>query len=109
MLNNSFGLLIEKSHFILTSFCSRKSKGIYPSCEQTAYIERLLGKTDQYANSIASEIVKDMQMATHYPPEIIDIPTAEELSASIDDLVANISTIESGGSGAGSDDTSFLD
>ncbi len=80
-----------------------------PTREQTAYVERLLGKTDQYANSIASEIVKDMQMATHYPPEIIDVPTPAELAAAIDDLVANISTIKSGGTAAAGEDTSFLD
>ncbi len=80
-----------------------------PTREQTAFVERLLGKTDQYANSIASEIVKDMQMATHYPPEIVDIPTAAELAASVDELVANISTIKSGGNPPAGEDTSFLD
>lgn len=77
--------------------------------EQTAYVERVLGKTDQYATSIAGEIVKDLQMATHYPPDIIDRPTAAELATSVDDLVANISTIKSGEASGSGDDTAFLD
>jgi intracellular multiplication protein IcmO len=77
--------------------------------EQTAYIERFMGKTDSYSNSIAGEIVKDLQMATHYPPEIVDMPTAEELAQSIDVLVSNISTIKSKQGGGVEDDTSFLD
>ena len=82
-----------------------------PTREQTAYVERVLGKTDQYATSIAGEIVKDLQMATHYPPEIIDSPTAAELTANADDLVASISTIKSGqNEDVGGEDTSaFLD
>ena len=66
-------------------------------------------KTDSYSNSIAGEIVKDLQMATHYPPEIVDMPTAEELAQSIDVLVSNIFTIKSKQGGGGEDDTSFLD
>ena len=82
-----------------------------PTREQTAYVERVLGKTDQYATSIAGEIVKDLQMATHYPPEIIDIPTAAELTAHADDLVASISTIKSGQAEdvGGEDSSAFLD
>jgi intracellular multiplication protein IcmO len=67
-----------------------------PTREQTAYVERVLGKTDQYSNSISGEIMKDIQMATHYPPELRDMPSAAELTASVDALIAGISTIKSG-------------
>ncbi len=75
--------------------------------DQSSYLEHMLGRTDAYANSIAGEIVKDLQMATHYPPEIVDSPSAEELAFSIDDLVSTISTIKS--KQGGEDMSSFLD
>lgn len=51
-----------------------------------SFVERLTGKQDQYANSIAGELVKDLQMATQYPPENIDKISSEELTAVVDDL-----------------------
>ncbi|MDQ2993927.1 MAG: phosphoesterase, partial [Pseudomonadota bacterium] len=77
--------------------------------DQAAYIERMLGQTDAYANSIAGEIVKDMQLATHYPPERIDMPTGDELAAALHELVATISTIKEEKAGGDTEDTSFLD
>lgn len=38
--------------------------------EQVAVVERLTGKIDKHANSIAEEIIKDMRTATYYPPLI---------------------------------------
>ncbi len=76
--------------------------------DQAGYIERMLGQNDAYANSISGEIVKDMQMATHYPPERTDSPTGDELAAALHQLVATIATVkeekEVGGEGS-----SFLD
>ncbi len=100
---NSILLAADREQFIqpILSFGTTR--------EQSAYVERVMGKTDQYANSIAGEIVKDMQSATHYPPEIVDAPTADDLTASVDDLVASITTIKSGSSGeVGGEDTSAL-
>jgi len=78
-----------------------------PTRDQISHVEHLLGKTDAYATSISGEIVKDLQMATHYPPEIVDSPSGEELAKGIDELVANISTIKS--KQGGEDASSFLD
>jgi intracellular multiplication protein IcmO len=41
-----------------------------PTHEQIGYIERLNGKSEQYAGNIATELIKDMQAATHYPPQV---------------------------------------
>lgn len=59
--------------------------------EKVAYAGRLDGKTEQYAGNIAVELVKDMQVATHYPPEVKVKPTGDELSASIAALAETIS------------------
>jgi intracellular multiplication protein IcmO len=59
--------------------------------DQIGYIERLLGKSEQYATNIASEIIKDMQTATHYPPTIENKPTGTELASVVDQLITNIS------------------
>ncbi len=42
-------------------------------------IERASGKMDKYAANIADEIIKDMEIATRYPPDITDRPTPMEL------------------------------
>lgn len=60
------------------------------TCEQSAYIERMLGKNEQRASGIAKEIIKDMQMATHYPPNVPEKPNAWELAEVIDDLIAHV-------------------
>lgn len=59
--------------------------------EQIGYIERLMGKSEQYSTNVASEIIKDMQSATHYPPVVEDKPTGDELAAVIGTLITNIS------------------
>jgi hypothetical protein len=43
-------------------------------------VERLYGKTEQYALNIATEFIRDMQAATLYPPNITGKPTALELT-----------------------------
>lgn len=46
-----------------------------------AVIERLSGREDKYAFSVAKEIVNDLQLATHYPPNALDKITPVELTA----------------------------
>ena len=43
------------------------------SASKLEMLERLSGKNQQHAQSIAEEIVKDMRIATHYPPDNIGI------------------------------------
>ena len=59
--------------------------------DQIGYIERMQGKGDEHAVSVAAEIVKDMQLATQYPPEVADKPAPDELVGVLDDLVSHIS------------------
>lgn len=58
--------------------------------EQSVNIERLLGKNESHAVSIAKEIAKDMQLATHYPPQISGKPSGVELGMLLDGLVDKI-------------------
>lgn len=75
--------------------------------EQIGYIERVLGKSEAYANNVASEIIKDMQSATHYPP-IVDIrPSGTELANVIEGLITNITTKKEEAANKG--DTSLFD
>lgn len=59
--------------------------------EQISYISKLDGRTDQYANSIAVELIKDMQLATHYPPEVQSLPPVEEVANGVLSLIEQIS------------------
>lgn len=58
--------------------------------DQINLIERLSGKSEQYANNIAVELIKDMQSATHYPPAMEFRPEAEELTSDVNELIRNI-------------------
>lgn len=53
-------------------------------------LERLSGKQDKYTNNIASEVIKDIQVATHYPPDTIDKISVGELKDLVNGLVTNI-------------------
>lgn len=57
--------------------------------DQVAVIERLSGKLDKHAGNIANEIIKDMQMATHYPP-IVTPTNGTELAAVTSELIERI-------------------
>ncbi len=63
----------------------------YEVRDQIEYVQRLCGKTGQQAANIALEVVHDMQKGTHYPPEVKPLATAEELAASVDQLIEAIS------------------
>jgi len=58
--------------------------------ENMINVERLLGRGEVQAISIGTEILKDMQQATHYPPDIDDNPMPEELSDLISNLLQHI-------------------
>lgn len=77
--------------------------------DQIGYVERLLGKSEQYATNVATEIIKDMQSATHYPPIVDERPTGMELADIIDQLVTNISMKKTEASAAKGDDSSLFD
>lgn len=46
-------------------------------------VERITGRDDKQAMNIASEIIKDMQQATYYPPEFRDNIAADDLAKMI--------------------------
>lgn len=58
-------------------------------------IERVTGRMEQQASNIATEIVKDMQLATFYPPTIRDELSAHELADMVKALNQNIATARS--------------
>ncbi len=53
-------------------------------------LERSGGRTDKHAINISQEIVKDMQLATHYPPDVVDDISPSELTFMITDLIRKI-------------------
>jgi intracellular multiplication protein IcmO len=53
-------------------------------------IERSSGKPEQHARSIAEEIVKDMRVATHYPPDMTNQPQPEDLVAVVKLVITRI-------------------
>jgi len=61
-----------------------------PTQEQSAYIERVLGRSEQYATNVAAEIIRDMEMATHYPPIVLDLPSGEEMALVVNDVIDHI-------------------
>lgn len=57
---------------------------------QISFIERSHGKTEQYSSNVATELVKDIQKSTDYPPEVASIPTKDDIVALIQDLIEHI-------------------
>lgn len=58
--------------------------------EKIAVIETISGRFEKHALKIAAEIVKDMALATHYPPEVTTTYSAEEIKKVTEELVASI-------------------
>jgi intracellular multiplication protein IcmO len=61
-----------------------------PTRVNVASVERIAGKPDKHAHNIAVEIVKDMKLATKYPPDVIDTIVPDELSGLVNELVSVI-------------------
>ena len=57
---------------------------------KASLIERMCGKQDKYASSVAKEIVKDLQLATVYPPDTIDKVESSELCGIVNSLSSAI-------------------
>jgi intracellular multiplication protein IcmO len=61
-----------------------------PTRMNMAAVERMSGKQDKHSHNIAVEIVKDMKLATKYPPDVIDTIVPSELSGLVDELIGII-------------------
>ncbi len=66
--------------------------------DKVELLERVMGKPGSQANTITSEIIKDMQMATDYPPDPAGIfRSEEEVVSTAKDLCDYVATLESSG------------
>lgn len=72
--------------------------------EQMAYINRLMGQADSDTTKLPITLTKDMQTATHYPPEIYVHFDASEIAATIAEVIAHIHEVKGGGANADLDD-----
>ncbi|MES1986727.1 MAG: TraM recognition domain-containing protein, partial [Pseudomonadota bacterium] len=61
--------------------------------EQIEFVERLIGKPEKEAINISTDIVRDMELATQYPPAVHNQPTGPELSDVVYQLVNRIATV----------------
>ena len=81
------------------------NKGIYKNVE---LIERFMGRPAKHAAIIASEMTKDLRIATYYPPHIDPIENIEEFTAMTTQLaneVANkVRSVNEGGSESSDED-----
>ncbi|MHA7840895.1 MAG: TraM recognition domain-containing protein [Gammaproteobacteria bacterium] len=50
------------------------------------YIERLAGRSTKHAHSVAEEIIKDMRIATYYPPMLTERQGEDAMVALVNDL-----------------------
>ncbi len=55
-------------------------------------IERSMGAKDNYAGTIANELIKDFQVATNYPPAERDSISAEDLAELVKTLISKITS-----------------
>ncbi|EDP46725.1 TraM recognition domain-containing protein [Rickettsiella grylli] len=55
-----------------------------------AVIEKVSGKFEKHAQSIAAEIIHDMALATHYPPALNHLLSGEEIAKEVNKLVLAI-------------------
>lgn len=69
---------------------------------------RLLGKSGRYSSSVAKELVYDMEIATRYPPTLVDPLTTEQVINFARDLSQSVAKMKSGDDGS-SDLSSLLD
>ncbi len=73
------------------------------------FIERLSGKSGTHAGNIANEIIKDMELATYYPPEVYGQPIASDLAMTVNELVEHVSLKVISESSSDSDTSSDLE
>lgn len=72
-----------------------------PQCQkQTAFAERLLGRTEQQSGEIASELIRDMGIATRYPPAIEMPPDVPKIVKLIGELTQSLEAMKAKGEGA---------
>lgn len=64
--------------------------------EQIQFVERLSGKLEASAASVATEIVKDIRSATQYPPLIGERPTPADIVSTIQTLIGHFNTARKG-------------
>ncbi len=55
-----------------------------------ATIEKVSGKFEKLAHNVAAEIIKDMALATHYPPVVRNQLSPNELTTIVDELINSI-------------------
>jgi intracellular multiplication protein IcmO len=60
--------------------------------ETVASLERLAGKIEKYAVSIADEIIRDMETATFYPPNITEQASPSDIAAVVNELNSAINS-----------------
>jgi len=70
-------------------------------------ISRMLGRGGKYANNVAKEVIYDMEIATRYPPVILEQKTTDEIADAALALADDIKAMTSGG--REDDFSSFLD
>jgi len=58
--------------------------------EQISGVEAYFGKAKRNTQNTASELLKDIQLATHYPPEVKKVSSVIELVEMIDYIISNI-------------------
>lgn len=68
---------------------SQSILGATATKEKISHIEKLACSGEKNIRNIALELVKDMQVATHYPPGVQAFDVAE-LASAADELIANI-------------------
>ena len=78
-------LLVEQADQFNAAFLQAKA-----TQGQLAVIEKVSGKFEKHANSIAAEIIKDMALATHYPPLVSHVLSAAELTEELNKLLLAI-------------------
>ncbi len=60
--------------------------------EKATYVESILSKDQRAARDVAVELIKDMQTATHYPPQVHGIPAAKGVVELVKGIVGSIAT-----------------
>lgn len=69
-----------------------------------ASIEKFSGSKEKYSGSVASEIIKDLQKATSYPPDIFDEISTESLIEVINETINSIYVARDAAETGGDDD-----